>query len=570
VPSALLLRRLTIGAGLLVVAAAAGPGLTTVPAQATEGQRHAPASQHTAVLVDHSARLRLRPLLRDPLLRIPPTGHETTGHKKTGHKKRARHKKHQTYLMSRVRAAAAPKVSALVPAQGAPGWTVLLSGTGFRHISSVRFAGGARASFRIINAGELSTVVPAGASNGPVTVTSTAGSGQSAVFTVTPAQTLEPGETMAPGQSLSSRDGHYTLTMQANGNLVYYVTGSLQTLWFSGTAGHAGAYLTMLNNGNLVIYDKTGAKTLWSTGTSGHGPADLQAQDNGALVLYDGSAHTWSSGSFDNELASGQTLRSGWYLTSGSGYLLSMRRTGDLVESNAKGATVWQSGTAGHAGATATMRTNGNLVVSNGTTLWSSGTSGHSGARLALQSNGAVAVHGQGKVLWASQKTSSAGPLTMGQWPGKAGPPAAAKYYDYPYPAAPACTHKGACDADKWDFYEGQCTSWVAFQINRHDGLDFTNYYGGQGRWGDAVDWAARAKSLKLAVNTTPAVGSVAWYAATKAAPGGHVAFVERVLSPTSIVISEMNYDGDNGFWVHTITASGTDWPSDFIHLTGH
>jgi surface antigen len=106
--------------------------------------------------------------------------------------------------------------------------------------------------------------------------------------------------------------------------------------------------------------------------------------------------------------------------------------------------------------------------------------------------------------------------------------------------------------------------------VNRVDGIDFTNYYGGQGRWGDAVGWAAHARALKDAVNTKPTVGSIAWYAATKAAPDGHVAFVERVNSPTSIVISEMNYDGDNGFWVHTITTSGTDWPSDFIHLTGH
>jgi hypothetical protein len=27
-----------------------------------------------------------------------------------------------------------------------------------------------------------------------------------------------------------------------------------------------------------------------------------------------------------------------------------------------------------------------------------------------------------------------------------------------------------------------------------------------------------------------------------------------------------MNYDFDNGFWVHTITTS-SDWPTSFIHI---
>jgi surface antigen len=60
-----------------------------------------------------------------------------------------------------------------------------------------------------------------------------------------------------------------------------------------------------------------------------------------------------------------------------------------------------------------------------------------------------------------------------------------------------------------------------------------------------------------------PAVGSVAWYSSGQF---GHVAYVERVNSPTSIVISEMNYDFGNGFWVHTITTS-SGWPTAFIHI---
>jgi surface antigen len=157
--------------------------------------------------------------------------------------------------------------------------------------------------------------------------------------------------------------------------------------------------------------------------------------------------------------------------------------------------------------------------------------------------------------------------LTLGQWPGRAGTRAAAKYYGYPYPHPPACTDGGKCVADKWAFYRGQCTSWVAYRLNQMDGIAFTNYFGGMGRWGDAVRWGRQAKKLGITVNTTPTVGAIAWYSATKPAPDGHVAYVEHVNSPRSFVMSEMNYDADNGFWVHTITKATGDWPTEFIHF---
>lgn len=160
--------------------------------------------------------------------------------------------------------------------------------------------------------------------------------------------------------------------------------------------------------------------------------------------------------------------------------------------------------------------------------------------------------------------------VTLGHWPGLAGTRAAARVYGYPYPHPPACTNGGKCVADKWSFYRGQCTSWVAYRLNQRAGVAFTNQYGGQGRWGDAVRWGPKAKKLGIKVNTTPTVGAIAWYSATKPAPDGHVAYVEKVNSPTSFVMSEMNYDADNGFWVHTIRKSTGDWPTEFIHFTRH
>jgi len=457
-----------------------------------------------------------------------------------------------------------PKISSMVPAEGAPGWPVTLTGSGFRHVTAVSF-GGAAAAFKVTSSTRIVATVPGRAKSGRITVTTQSGQGRSTTFTVTPPETLEPGETLPSTDALMSKDGHFTLAMQKDGNLVYHVTGTEHTLWASGTAGQPGAYLTMLGQGNLVIYAASGARTLWSSKTSGHGPARLVSQTNGNLVVYEGSTPSWSAGSYDNTLRAAETLRSGWSLSSGNGYKLTMRKDGNLVV-DGPGAG-WSSKTSGQAGATLRMRADGNLVIrQHGRTLWASKTAGHPGAELVDQSSGVQAVRYQGRTLWASKKVSAL-PLTLGKWAGHAGTTAADKYYAYPYPHPPACTDGGACDADKWAFYKGQCTSWVAYRLNQLNHVAFTNSYGGKGRWGNAVNWAPQARRLKIAVNGTPAVGSIAWYGSTKAAPDGHVAYVERVNSPTSIVMSEMNYDSDNGFWVHTITKATGDWPSSFIHL---
>jgi surface antigen len=135
-----------------------------------------------------------------------------------------------------------------------------------------------------------------------------------------------------------------------------------------------------------------------------------------------------------------------------------------------------------------------------------------------------------------------------------------ARIFPVVYPNAPQCTNGGACDIDAWRFYQGQCTSWVAYRLNQLNGIGFNDYYGGQ-HWGDASGWATAASNLGIAMNTTPAVGAVAWY------DYDHVAYVEQVNSPASIVISEMNYDFKNGFWVHTVTQGQSGWPTDFIRI---
>jgi surface antigen len=556
-PSATLAGRLTFGAGTIGMAFAATAGLTA-PAQATVHHPLAAQHQHPAARSDRQ--------LADPQRPAPNlTTRRATGRHLAALRPAALEHIGRGRPARPIASTAPPRISAVTPAQGAPGWPVSLAGSRFRHVTSVRFDG-VSATFTVTSSTRIITTVPARAASGPITVTAKAGQGRSTTFTVTPAETLEPGETLPSADTLTSKDGHYTLTMRGNGNLIYFVTGTGHTLWSSGTAGHAGAYLTMLNNGNLVIYSASGASTLWSSKTSGHGPARLVAQTDGNLVVYRGPTATWASGSSDATLEPRERLQPGWLLSSGNGYKLTMAKNGNLVEAG-PGGTAWSSKTSGHPGATLVMRADGNLVVrSQGSTLWASNTAGHSGATLTVARSGVVEIRAKGKTLWASRKTSPP-PLALGKWPGKAGTAAAAKYFSYPYPHPPQCTNGGACEADKWAFYRGQCTSWVAYRLNQLNGIAFTNSYGGKGHWANAVNWGPRARSLKIAVNGTPVVGSIAWYGATKAAPDGHVAYVEKVSSPTSIVMSEMNYDSDNGFWVHTITKATGDWPTGFIHL---
>lgn len=148
-------------------------------------------------------------------------------------------------------------------------------------------------------------------------------------------------------------------------------------------------------------------------------------------------------------------------------------------------------------------------------------------------------------------------------WAGYPGTNAAYAAYGYPWPAAPDCNEAalgGGCVNDGLGFFQGQCTSWVAHRLGQRNGFTFSNWYRGV-HWGNASEWAKVAKSIDILPNQTPAVGSIGWYTR------GHVSYVESVNSPDSIVISEMNTDGRNGFHLVTVTRGGVGWPDKFIHL---
>jgi RHS repeat-associated protein len=107
-------------------------------------------------------------------------------------------------------------------------------------------------------------------------------------------------------------------------------------------------------------------------------------------------------------LASGATLKSGNSLIS-DGVRLSMQSDGNLVIYALKsGQALWSTQTSGHAGAVATMGTDGNLAVheADGTVLWSKGAS-VAGSYAQLLDDGQLTVSGtDGTVLWTSNTGS--------------------------------------------------------------------------------------------------------------------------------------------------------------------
>ncbi|MEP6695419.1 MAG: CHAP domain-containing protein [Pseudonocardiales bacterium] len=133
------------------------------------------------------------------------------------------------------------------------------------------------------------------------------------------------------------------------------------------------------------------------------------------------------------------------------------------------------------------------------------------------------------------------------------GAPGGALGDDYPYPSS-----KNG-QVDKWHFYVGQCTSFVAWRLNDRRHIDFTNYYRGA-HFGNADTWDEAARSLGIPVNHTPAVGAVAQWSVAH----HHVAWVTRVNSNGTVTIEEYNYTHSEAYDYRTIPASSVE---EYIHF---
>lgn len=111
-----------------------------------------------------------------------------------------------------------------------------------------------------------------------------------------------------------------------------------------------------------------------------------------------------------------------------------------------------------------------------------------------------------------------------------------------------------------WRMFSGHnCTNYVAYRLIQNGMSDQRPWQGD----GNAASWGVAMASL---VDQTPRVGAVAWYRAgvTPAGSAGHVAYVEQVISPTEIIVSE-DYWGGDFHWRRVTVGSG--WPSGFIHF---
>jgi len=87
---------------------------------------------------------------------------------------------------------------------------------------------------------------------------------------------------------------------------------------------------------------------------------------------------------------------------------------------------------------------------------------------------------------------------------------------DYPYPNECTDTNGSRC-VDPWKFYYRQCTSYVAWRMNRdagttEDPYSFYNHMRTPSsiKWTDAGHWADHARDLGIEVNNTPAAGAIA------------------------------------------------------------
>ena len=118
---------------------------------------------------------------------------------------------------------------------------------------------------------------------------------------------IEPGQFLESGKSLTSKNKHYHLWVQDNGDLELYFVhgGSWNVIWASQTVGSGFApYKLNLNKNTneLEIHDRKNTIT-WKSGVSvsienGYKKGGFAiVENNGDFVIYDGNNITmWSSG----------------------------------------------------------------------------------------------------------------------------------------------------------------------------------------------------------------------------------------------------------------------------------
>ncbi|HEX8753208.1 MAG TPA: CHAP domain-containing protein [Solirubrobacterales bacterium] len=106
---------------------------------------------------------------------------------------------------------------------------------------------------------------------------------------------------------------------------------------------------------------------------------------------------------------------------------------------------------------------------------------------------------------------------------------------------------------DQWGEYNRECTSFVAWALYSRNGFTMPFY-------DNANNWGPDAIRRGYAVNSSPAVGSVAW---SNAGTFGHVAYVVAV-GGGNVTIEEYNHYGNGTYDKRTVPASAF---TGYIHF---
>jgi len=143
--------------------------------------------------------------------------------------------------------------------------------------------------------------------------------------------------------------------------------------------------------------------------------------------------------------------------------------------------------------------------------------------------------------------------------------PLAASFATNDYPAALANAPLDSF-VDPWGFLVRECTSYVAYRINRDLGITAAPYYftdtmtgpnGVKGQFGDSSNWDDNARAIGFTVDHTGKVGAIAQW------NSGHVAYIESVNSDGTVNVSEYNFTAP-GVWSQRSHLT----PDNIIHIT--
>ncbi|WP_083338825.1 hypothetical protein [Chromobacterium sphagni] len=213
------------------------------------------------------------------------------------------------------------------------------------------------------------------------------------------AKSLASGQTLSLNDRIYSDNGQYFLTLQTDGNLVFY--GPSGALWASNTVGSGAIRAMMQPDGHFVLYRPNSA-VAWQLNTGWAGTF-LNVQSDGNLVFYRlkpvWDSHTSDPATMQNlpslQFTPPAHFAPGSSYTVGQ-YFLIFQTDGNLVLYKNGSQIIWSSGTAGSGATDIWMQADGNFVIyTNGRPVWQSGTAGTPNPFLAMQADGNLVVYGQ-------------------------------------------------------------------------------------------------------------------------------------------------------------------------------